>query len=859
METLKEKVKGLRQENPSDRSFIPEAAFFKLMTRQEVEGAINASEIKSYHRQELIELVFARGRKVFAILLLNDSLGLLPKFREAGILEDARLPFDRDTLKQKLLLNNTQFVRKELKTNGSHERELEVLAILSTIKHPNIIQLLGSYTYDKKYHNLLFPCAEHGSLKKFISEDKQSMSDKTIIIALAGLASAIKHLHRFTDDKLKLDLIGCHHDLKPDNILVSSKTLLLADFGLSKLKESNIGSETPFRPRTDDYVAPECEDWDNDYLPGYVHRYSDIWSLGCIFAEVATYVLRGHQGVKDFRDARMHKRPGATHFSFHLGANKASDAVLAWLANLEQSSQTGIALLIQLSRKMISLDASARPTASDVEQCLRMIALFEVSAQIHNQFNHIQRASHSRLDYYLESVRFKAWTDTTRLASIATISDLLSETYESINKLFDTILGTLTRMQHQLESALALASSRPMTNADILNVADLNDELALLLGDKENDSRERVKIIIFKDEVELSDLSEPGDGLDGLSLPDNIRMRSNIKNMRKFYEEDSFIDTKGLRIEPTKVGGLRSIGDHYLGNMKTDIVSEKVWVELRHYGRHGTDKNTMEHLYERTVRLCALLALPEFCALKCKGLVHLYDKQAFGIVFEFPQKVKGGGIPFDPINLQTLLKKKGESTDSYFPDLDDRFKLAYTLAAALFEFHTLGWLHRNLSPLNLIFLPENDGTPTTQLIRSPWLVGFGHSRPNSPVDFTSGAPDSASGRYQHPVYMDEKKGYRAEYDYYSLGMILLEIGYWKPLEKLTEGWQGSYEERRQKLLRNKGKVAHLSKMMGRQYTEVVRFCLGYDVQSEKSVGDVVSQFYQSVVAPLRGLSQLTKP
>ncbi|KAK7943797.1 kinase-like protein [Apiospora aurea] len=39
--------------------------------------------------------------------------------------------------------------------------------------------------------------------------------------------------------------------------------------------------------------------------------------------------------------------------------------------------------------------------------------------------------------------------------------------------------------------------------------------------------------------------------------------------------------------------------------------------------------------------------------------------------------------------------------------------------------------------------------------------------------------------YQHPQYLEEDKRYFIQYDYYSLGMVLLEIGIWSPLQDVV--------------------------------------------------------------------------
>jgi serine/threonine protein kinase len=278
-------------------------------------------------------------------------------------------------MKNVLSLTLSQFAVKEFKIRKDsavdYKRELENLAITNHLKHPNIVELLGSYTYDGR-HNLLFPLADTGNLAQLLDTERRLtmfLTDEALVIVLAALASAVEHVHDFTERKIDLDLIGCHHDLRPRNILVSGSSLILADFGLTTFKPAAQNSATPFESGMDDYLAPDDP----------IHRSSDIRSLGCIVAEVTTYMDLGRDGVQHFRRVREHKVSGIiTLHQFHQGSVQPSSAVNDWLSKGSKSSSTSCVLSIPLVRDMLCLDQSKRPKAKEITWRLRLTALYSV-------------------------------------------------------------------------------------------------------------------------------------------------------------------------------------------------------------------------------------------------------------------------------------------------------------------------------------------------------------------------------------------------------------------------------------------------------------------------------------------------
>jgi hypothetical protein len=113
-------------------------------------------------------------------------------------------------------------------------------------------------------------------------------------------------------------------------------------------------------------------------------------------------------------------------------------------------------------------------------------------------------------------------------------------------------------------------------------------------------------------------------------------------------------------------------------------------------------------------------------------------------------------------------------------------------------------------------------------LETPYFTGFALSRPDGPATDTSlTAPVLDVATYRH---MDVQgfggraiSRYRAIYDIYSLGMVLLEIGMWQPIQTFyPQGAAPDFDFGRLLLQRV---VPKLGVSMGENYMNVVRKCL----------------------------------
>ncbi|XP_076295598.1 cyclin-dependent kinase 2 [Lasioglossum baleicum] len=163
-------------------------------------------------------------------------------------------------------------IRLETESEGVPSTAIREISILKKLTHPNIVQLFDVVDGDKHLY-LVFEFLQQ-DLKKLLDSVKGGLDQALVKSYLFQLLNAISFCH------LRCIL---HRDLKPQNLLIDREGYIkLADFGLAR----TFG--VPVRTYTHEiitlwYRAPEI-------LLG-TKLYSnavDVWSLGCIFAEMAT-------------------------------------------------------------------------------------------------------------------------------------------------------------------------------------------------------------------------------------------------------------------------------------------------------------------------------------------------------------------------------------------------------------------------------------------------------------------------------------------------------------------------------------------------------------------------------------------
>jgi len=161
-------------------------------------------------------------------------------------------------------------IRLEAEDEGIPSTAIREISLLKELQHPNIVRLCDVIHTERKL-TLVFEFLDE-DLKKLMDKHEGGLEEKATKSYLFQLLRGIAYCHQHR---------VLHRDLKPQNLLINKDgELKLADFGLARAFGIPVRSYT-HEVVTLWYRAP-------DVLMGS-RKYStpvDIWSVGCIFAEM---------------------------------------------------------------------------------------------------------------------------------------------------------------------------------------------------------------------------------------------------------------------------------------------------------------------------------------------------------------------------------------------------------------------------------------------------------------------------------------------------------------------------------------------------------------------------------------------
>jgi hypothetical protein len=285
-----------------------------------------------------------------------------------------------------------------------------------------------------------------------------------------------------------------------------------------------------------------------------------------------------------------------------------------------------------------------------------------------------------------------------------------------------------------------------------------------------------------------------------------------------------------------------------------------VYLERKKYTAADIDGARAVQISKRVEELSKFLHVPKapsFQSLHCAG--HFQNALSSEFVFIFDRPF-GSSDNVVPLSLLSLLKSK------QIPSLTDRFKLANGLATTLLHLHASGWLHKGIRSENVLLFPKS--VEELRTLHEPYLVGYEYARQDKPGELSDKpSQNPAQDIYRHPRAQGLiSDSFVKAFDIYSLGIMLVEVAYWRPFASLLRDKLGvkmqdvsaiKMQEVRDKLLAE-GKCdsddypQNLRFRMGDGYAKATLQCLGTFFEDDTmSKQDFIIAFYDLVVKRLK--------
>lgn len=745
-------------------------------------------------------------------------------------------------------------------TQLDFERERHILSLLRCLRHPNIIQLLTAYTI-KENHNFLFPLAE-GNLKALLSRNERPsgfQDDNQFFHALYRLASAIEAVHNYFSKEFNLRQIGCHNDLKPANVLYCNGALILCDFGLSRLVREADGSKSLYRNGGGEYMAPECVSIDDDFESLEVGRSSDMWSLGCILSEILTYVKKGHSGVTAFSAKREIVFAGYwTCKAFH-GGDKPHPGVLEFLSELNEDLDTPAQKeLMAVIRSLLQVLPSRRAKSRSVTIGLFHAAQNDSYRSIKTRFLPLV-AFH--IDLQIEYERLSLWGEYSGIAT-----DVDGCQYDELGDRngwmtfadLQLVQEGLERLKYELENLCSILRSNSAKATRLAyHIQRAVDSLWQMQPPETRRQMTRAlenRLLSTEDAAQLramqSSAKNASEDVEDIpastqSTHRRIGLLATMKQIASGLQDLSSADRK-MQVDQNVIDkSPKMFHWHFVGSLRTSN-SAQVLIECLEYDS-AWYKRTSE-LIQRVQDIAHARAVPftrqTFPILKCAGFYHDVSKHLFGMIYDFPPR------PLHKQELAVGVEKTVSLRDILStvtsrrkrPSLDVVFALAANLTNIVAALHRANWLHKSISSYNVIFFPDRFST-IAEAMNSPYFIGFNYSRLNLETAFTQGP--SQLLEYQHPEYLRNRKRFCQKYEYFSVGLVLLELGLWLPLENITSDIRGTPEYVAESLL--KSRVPILETYMGTAYADAVAVCLSGEFGDSTDPAEIREAFDERVL------------
>lgn len=261
---------------------------------------------------------------------------------------------------------------------------------MEKLKDDHIVKYIKAYRHGQTF-NIIFPLAKT-NLRQYLRDPQFITDDMYAALPernpmwkeVLGLIQALHRIITYDVSDSTESLYGFHFDIKPENILVQNdNSFVISDFGQATfLKVGGTSSRVVGNGGTDAFAPPEI-----DNLNVKQSRKFDIWSLGCILVDIATFVAHGREGLprldelrhtklvdSNKEDDRFFERiPGTEGF-------RIKPNILTWINNLPSSpriktirSQEFMQSIVSLTLKMLTINVEQRIPSHETLQLMKDI------------------------------------------------------------------------------------------------------------------------------------------------------------------------------------------------------------------------------------------------------------------------------------------------------------------------------------------------------------------------------------------------------------------------------------------------------------------------------------------------------